>query len=64
LREHVEQSPDSGVVVQELATRIASDGGFALIADYGHSGEKTDTFRVSKCGCVTINVSATETLIH
>ncbi|KAK2186501.1 hypothetical protein NP493_198g04009 [Ridgeia piscesae] len=45
LREHVEQSPDSGVVVQELATRIASDGGFALIADYGHSGEKTDTFR-------------------
>ncbi|KAI0227220.1 Protein arginine methyltransferase NDUFAF7, mitochondrial [Lamellibrachia satsuma] len=44
-REHIEQSPDSGVLVQELAARIASDGGFALIADYGHTGDKTDTFR-------------------
>ena len=46
-RDHIEQSPDGGVLVQELATRIAADGGFALIADYGHTGDKTDTFRVS-----------------
>lgn len=44
-REHVEVCPDSGVIVQKLANRIAEDGGVALIADYGHDGTKTDTFR-------------------
>jgi len=44
-REHVEVCPEGGVLVQELANRIAIDGGFGLIADYGHEGEKEDTFR-------------------
>ncbi|XP_007255499.3 protein arginine methyltransferase NDUFAF7, mitochondrial [Astyanax mexicanus] len=44
-REHVEVCPDSGVIVQKLANQIAVEGGAALIADYGHDGTKTDTFR-------------------
>ncbi|XP_029387479.1 protein arginine methyltransferase NDUFAF7, mitochondrial isoform X2 [Mus pahari] len=44
-REHVEVCPDAGVIIQELSRRIASTGGAALIADYGHDGTKTDTFR-------------------
>ncbi|EDM02800.1 similar to PRO1853 homolog, isoform CRA_a [Rattus norvegicus] len=44
-REHVEVCPDAGVVIQELSQRIASTGGAALIADYGHDGTKTDTLR-------------------
>ena len=35
-------------MISEIAQRIANEGGFALIADYGHCGEKSDTFRVSK----------------
>ena len=46
-REHIEVCPEAGAIVQELADRVAVDGGFSLIADYGHIGEKTDTFRVS-----------------
>lgn len=45
-REHVEVCPEGGIVVQQLANRIAEQGGAALIADYGHDGTKTDTFRV------------------
>lgn len=44
-REHVEVCPEGGIVVQQLANRIAEQGGAALIADYGHDGTKTDTFR-------------------
>ncbi|XP_068564414.1 protein arginine methyltransferase NDUFAF7, mitochondrial [Cebidichthys violaceus] len=44
-RGHVEVCAEGGVVVQQLARRIAEDGGAALIADYGHDGTKTDTFR-------------------
>uniref|UniRef100_A0A674C1Q7 Protein arginine methyltransferase NDUFAF7 n=1 Tax=Salmo trutta TaxID=8032 RepID=A0A674C1Q7_SALTR len=44
-RRHVEVCPEGGVIVQLLANRIAEDGGAALIADYGHDGTKTDTFR-------------------
>ncbi|XP_011565044.3 protein arginine methyltransferase NDUFAF7 homolog, mitochondrial [Plutella xylostella] len=32
-------------VARQLATRVDQDGGIALIADYGHEGEKGDTFR-------------------
>ena len=46
-RDHLEVSPESAVVVKTLSTRIAKDGGVALIADYGHDGEKGDTFRVN-----------------
>ncbi|XP_041354570.1 protein arginine methyltransferase NDUFAF7, mitochondrial-like isoform X2 [Gigantopelta aegis] len=44
-RDHIEVCPESGIVIQELSSRINQDGGYALIADYGHNGEKTDTFR-------------------
>ncbi|XP_005360832.1 protein arginine methyltransferase NDUFAF7, mitochondrial isoform X1 [Microtus ochrogaster] len=44
-RDHVEVCPDAGVIIQELAQRIGLTGGAALIADYGHDGTKTDTFR-------------------
>uniref|UniRef100_A0A674AQD0 Protein arginine methyltransferase NDUFAF7 n=1 Tax=Salmo trutta TaxID=8032 RepID=A0A674AQD0_SALTR len=41
----VEVCPEGGDIVQQLANRIAEDGGAGLIADYGHGGTKTDTFR-------------------
>ncbi|XP_041468955.1 protein arginine methyltransferase NDUFAF7, mitochondrial-like isoform X1 [Lytechinus variegatus] len=44
-RDHVEVCPTAAVIVQEMAGRIYSDGGMALIVDYGHDGTKTDTFR-------------------
>ncbi|CAJ1077683.1 protein arginine methyltransferase NDUFAF7%2C mitochondrial isoform X1 [Xyrichtys novacula] len=44
-RTHVEVCAEGGVIVQQLARRIVEDGGAALIADYGHDGTKTDTFR-------------------
>ncbi|XP_069787065.1 protein arginine methyltransferase NDUFAF7, mitochondrial isoform X2 [Narcine bancroftii] len=44
-RSHVEICPEAGVIIHSLASRIAEDGGAALIADYGHNGTKTDTFR-------------------
>lgn len=46
-REHVEVCAEGGVIVQKMASRVSEDGGAALIADYGHDGTKTDTFRVS-----------------
>ena len=49
-REHLEVSPESALVIQALSQRISEDGGCALIADYGHDGEKGDTFRVSTLG--------------
>ncbi|KAM7395907.1 hypothetical protein PAMA_007266 [Pampus argenteus] len=45
-RDHVEVCAEGGVIVQQLSRRITEDGGAALIADYGHDGTKTDTFRV------------------
>ncbi|XP_053566994.1 protein arginine methyltransferase NDUFAF7, mitochondrial [Bombina bombina] len=44
-RDHVEVCPSAAVIIQMLANRIKNDGGAALIADYGHNGEKMDTFR-------------------
>ncbi|XP_072217767.1 protein arginine methyltransferase NDUFAF7, mitochondrial isoform X2 [Leuresthes tenuis] len=44
-RHHVEVCAEGGVIVQQLARRIVEDGGAALIADYGHNGTKSDTFR-------------------
>jgi NADH dehydrogenase [ubiquinone] 1 alpha subcomplex assembly factor 7 len=38
----------SGVLVRDLVDRIVTKGGAALIADYGHSGEKGDTLRTFK----------------
>lgn len=44
-RSHVEVCAEGGVLVQQLARRVSRDGGAALIADYGHDGTKSDTFR-------------------
>lgn len=44
----MEVCAEGGVIVQQLARRIREDGGAALIADYGHDGTKTDTFRVRR----------------
>uniref|UniRef100_S4RHC7 Protein arginine methyltransferase NDUFAF7 n=1 Tax=Petromyzon marinus TaxID=7757 RepID=S4RHC7_PETMA len=45
VREHVEVCPEAAVLVANLAKRVAAHGGGALIADYGHEGTGTDTFR-------------------
>lgn len=47
-RPHLEVSPESLVLTQKIATKLESYGGFALIADYGHDGSGTDTFRAFK----------------
>uniref|UniRef100_A0A7N6AEP3 Protein arginine methyltransferase NDUFAF7 n=1 Tax=Anabas testudineus TaxID=64144 RepID=A0A7N6AEP3_ANATE len=47
-RDHVEVCAEGGVIIQQLVRRITEDGGAALIADYGHDGTKTDTFRAFK----------------
>lgn len=47
-RSHVEVCAEGGVLVQQLARRITEHGGAALVADYGHDGTKTDTFRVRR----------------
>ena len=46
-KSHVEISPESDLIASQIANRLEADGGFGLIMDYGHLGEKGDTFRVS-----------------
>lgn len=46
-RDHVEYSIETELIVNEMVERLEGYGGFSLIVDYGHSGEKGDTFRVS-----------------
>lgn len=52
----MEVCPEGGVIVQKLASRIAEDGGAALIVDYGHDGTKTDTFRVSVMNVISLRL--------
>lgn len=33
--------------MEYLADKLERYGGIALVIDYGHNGDKTDTFRVS-----------------
>lgn len=47
-RGHVEISPDSLLLYQQLSERVGRYGGIALICDYGHNGDGTDTFRAFK----------------
>ena len=44
----IEVSPSSLYHAQKLCSRIENQGGSALIIDYGHEGEKEDTFRAFK----------------
>lgn len=46
LTDHVEYSKDTEQVIETIALHIEENGGFGLIMDYGHCGEKRDTFRV------------------
>lgn len=46
-RLQVEISPESDLIAKHIADRLQTFGGFGLIMDYGHLGEKEDTFRVS-----------------
>ncbi|XP_001849900.2 protein arginine methyltransferase NDUFAF7 homolog, mitochondrial [Culex quinquefasciatus] len=47
-REHIEISLDSESIIRQIAQRFNATGGYALVVDYGHSGEKGDTFRAFK----------------
>nr|CAD7430989.1 unnamed protein product [Timema monikensis] len=47
-RNHLEVSPESAVIIQHIVDRLEEDGGIALLADYGHNGTNTDTFRAFK----------------
>ncbi|CAF0890222.1 unnamed protein product [Rotaria sp. Silwood1] len=44
-RQHVEISPQRAMIMQSMCTHLMKYGGSALIGDYGHWGEKGDTFR-------------------
>lgn len=44
-REHFEFSPESLTIMRYISAAMTENGGFSLFIDYGHSGEKTDTFR-------------------
>lgn len=47
-RDHIEVSPESILIYQEIAERTKEYGGIALICDYGHYGDGTDSFRAFK----------------
>lgn len=47
LPNHIEYSAETEQTIDELANRIEEFGGFSLIMDYGHVGDRDDTFRVS-----------------
>ena len=44
-RSMVEMSLASWTYIRQISERIVEQGGAALIADYGHKGDKEDTFR-------------------
>lgn len=41
----MEVSPQTIVIIDYMASFLEEFGGFSLIVDYGHNGDKTDTFR-------------------
>ncbi|XP_055851986.1 protein arginine methyltransferase NDUFAF7 homolog, mitochondrial [Episyrphus balteatus] len=47
-RDCLEYSVETDTLIESMAERIKTDGGISLIMDYGHFGEKTDTFRAFK----------------
>ncbi|KAL6257379.1 hypothetical protein P5V15_010952 [Pogonomyrmex californicus] len=44
-RDHLEISPQCSVITDYISQFLWENGGFALVIDYGHEREKTDTFR-------------------
>lgn len=44
-RQEAEISPETGLIAQQIATRLEENGGVALIVDYGGIEESCDTFR-------------------
>ncbi|KAK4878097.1 hypothetical protein RN001_010603 [Aquatica leii] len=48
IRQYVEVSPEALGIVNKMGSRIESDGGLALIVDYGHNGIGNDSFRAFK----------------
>ncbi|CAF2163809.1 unnamed protein product [Rotaria magnacalcarata] len=44
-RQHIEISPQRAMIMQSMCTHLRTYGGSALIGDYGHWGDKGDTFR-------------------
>lgn len=55
LPNHIEYSAETEKTIDEMAARIEEFGGFSLIMDYGHTGERGDTFRVSIEHLIFIN---------
>uniref|UniRef100_A0A182N223 type II protein arginine methyltransferase n=1 Tax=Anopheles dirus TaxID=7168 RepID=A0A182N223_9DIPT len=47
-RNRIEVSFETEQIAQNIAKRLEEHGGFGLIIDYGHAGEKTDTLRSFK----------------
>ncbi|XP_058800813.1 protein arginine methyltransferase NDUFAF7 homolog, mitochondrial [Phymastichus coffea] len=47
-RDHIEVSMEAMQIIKYISAAITQNGGFSLIIDYGHDGEKTDTFRAFK----------------
>ena len=45
-RDHIEVSPESGLIIETVSKRISQDGGCSLIIDYGHDGDKSNSLRV------------------
>lgn len=46
-RKSLEYSFEMERIIDLMSNRLQLDGGISLIIDYGHVGEKTDTFRVN-----------------
>lgn len=47
-RQHIERSFETMQMIEHISVRLEEHGGFALIMDYGHGGNGTDTFRAFK----------------
>nr|XP_019564282.2 protein arginine methyltransferase NDUFAF7 homolog, mitochondrial-like [Aedes albopictus] len=47
-RTHFEISFEAESIVRQIGARFSANGGFGLVIDYGHLGDKRDTFRAFK----------------
>jgi len=44
-RDKVELCSQGGTLIREISQRVVEQGGIGLVADYGHTGDRGDTFR-------------------